>query len=66
MKWIGIIALGLVLLVPLGCSDLDLTPASWGNNWRANPFKGDRWKKQPGAWSFSSKGREIESDFGFE
>ena len=66
MQRIGKIALGLVLLTPLGCSDLDLTPVSWGNDWKTTPFKGSQWKKQSGAWSYSSKAREIEGNFGFE
>jgi len=66
MQLILIIALVLVLLTPPGCSDLDLTPVSWGNDWKTTPFKGSQWKKQSGAWSYSSKAREIEGNFGFE
>jgi hypothetical protein len=66
IRRIGLLVLGLTVLAPVGCANSDLTPTSWTDGWKNSPIQGAGWKKQSGAWSFSSEGREIERNFGFE
>lgn len=66
MRLITEVYLSLTLLAALGCNNPDLTPASWTDAWQANPIQGTSWKSQKGAWSLSSRARDIERNFGYE
>jgi hypothetical protein len=55
-----------VVVALSGCGENRLTPASWNDSWRARPFDDSGWKRQSGAWGYSSTARDIERNLGFE